>query len=36
MFDGQVPHGPERLGVLPARFLSITVELEVEELTSGR
>jgi transcriptional regulator with XRE-family HTH domain len=28
MFDGQVPHGPEHLSVLPARFLSITVELD--------
>ena len=27
MFDGQVPHGPERLTQLPIRFLSITVEL---------
>ena len=31
MFDGQIPHGPERLSVLPARFLSITVELEPED-----
>lgn len=31
MFDGQTPHGPERLNVLPTRFLSITVELEDEE-----
>jgi transcriptional regulator with XRE-family HTH domain len=31
MFDGQIPHGPERLSVLPARFLSITVELDPEE-----
>jgi transcriptional regulator with XRE-family HTH domain len=36
MFDGQVPHGPEHLSVLPARFLSITVELDVAEPTSGR
>ena len=28
MFDGQIPHGPECLNVLPARYLSITVELE--------
>lgn len=33
MFDGQVPHGPERLNVLPIRFLSITVELELDEGT---
>ena len=26
MFDGEIPHGPERLNALPARFLSITVE----------
>jgi len=31
MFDGQVPHGPERLNVLPIRFLSITVELDLDE-----
>ena len=31
MFDGQVPHGPERLDVLPIRFLSITVELDLDE-----
>jgi transcriptional regulator with XRE-family HTH domain len=31
MFDGHVPHGPERLDHLPARFLSITVELDSEE-----
>ncbi len=31
MFDGQIPHGPERLSVLPARFLSITVELDPED-----
>lgn len=30
MFDGQVPHGPERLDELPARFLSITVELDTD------
>ncbi|MEX2184619.1 MAG: helix-turn-helix domain-containing protein [Chloroflexota bacterium] len=30
MFDGEIPHGPERLNVLPARFLSITVELDAE------
>lgn len=28
MFDGGIPHGPERLDVLPARFLSITVEID--------
>lgn len=33
MFDGQIPHGPEGLNVLPARFLSITVELDPEERT---
>jgi transcriptional regulator with XRE-family HTH domain len=27
MFDGQVPHGPERLIKLPIRFLSITVDV---------
>ncbi len=27
MFDGQVPHGPERLVSLPIRFLSITVDV---------
>jgi transcriptional regulator with XRE-family HTH domain len=27
MFDGQVPHGPERLIKLPIRFLSITVNV---------
>jgi transcriptional regulator with XRE-family HTH domain len=27
MFDGQVPHGPERLIELPIRFLSITVDV---------
>lgn len=31
MFDGQIPHGPERLNVLPARFLSITVELDAAD-----
>jgi len=31
MFDGRVPHGPERLDELPIRFLSITVELEGED-----
>lgn len=31
MFDGRIPHGPERLTTLPARFLSITVELEPDE-----
>jgi transcriptional regulator with XRE-family HTH domain len=36
MFDGHIPHGPERLNVLPARFLSITVELDPEERTAGR
>lgn len=35
MFDGQIPHGPERLNVLPARFLSITVELDVDERTGA-
>lgn len=33
MFDGQVPHGPERLNGLPIRFLSITVELDSEVST---
>ncbi len=36
MFDGRIPHGPERLGVLPARFLSITVELDPEDRPSER
>ncbi len=36
MFDGQVPHGPERLDGLPIRFLSITVELDPEERTGAR
>lgn len=36
MFDGHVPHGPERLNLLPARFLSITVELDPEEGTAER
>ena len=31
MFDGQVPHGPEGLNLLAARFLSITVKLGSEE-----
>ena len=31
MFDGHVPHGPERLDELPIRFLSITVELDPDE-----
>lgn len=31
MFDGRIPHGPERLTTLPARFLSITVELDPDE-----
>lgn len=30
MFDGEIPHGPERLNALPARFLSITVEPDSE------
>lgn len=30
MFDGHVPHGPERLDELPIRFLSITVELDAD------
>jgi transcriptional regulator with XRE-family HTH domain len=30
MFDGRIPHGPEALDVLPIRFLSITVELELD------
>jgi mannose-6-phosphate isomerase-like protein (cupin superfamily) len=30
MFDGQIPHGPERLNELPIKFLSITVELETD------
>lgn len=34
MFDGEIPHGPERLNALPARFLSITVEPDPES-TSG-
>jgi transcriptional regulator with XRE-family HTH domain len=33
MFDGQIPHGPERLNLLPARFLSLTVELDQEKST---
>ncbi len=36
MFDGRIPHGPERLSVLPARFLSITVELDPEDRPSER
>jgi transcriptional regulator with XRE-family HTH domain len=36
MFDGQIPHGPERLNLLPARFLSITVELDPEERPGER
>jgi len=36
MFDGHVPHGPEHLAVLPARFLSITVELDAEERPGER
>jgi len=31
MFDGRIPHGPERLTALPARFLSITVELDPDD-----
>ncbi|HEU0236632.1 MAG TPA: XRE family transcriptional regulator [Candidatus Limnocylindrales bacterium] len=31
MFDGHIPHGPERLDALPIRFLSITVELDADE-----
>jgi transcriptional regulator with XRE-family HTH domain len=36
MFDGHIPHGPEHLAVLPARFLSITVELDPEEAPGER
>lgn len=36
MFDGRIPHGPEGLNLLPARFLSITVELDPEERTGER
>lgn len=36
MFDGQIPHGPEHLNQLPARFLSITVELERDQLPVER
>jgi hypothetical protein len=36
MFDGRVPHGPERLTLLPARFLSITVDLDLEEREAAR
>ncbi len=36
MFDGHIPHGPERLDGLPIRFLSITVELDPEEQTGER
>lgn len=31
MFDGEIAHGPELLSGLPARFLSITVELDPKE-----
>lgn len=30
LFDGRVPHGPEELVGLPSRFLSITVEAEID------
>jgi transcriptional regulator with XRE-family HTH domain len=30
LFDGRVPHGPEELIELPGRFLSITVEAEID------
>jgi mannose-6-phosphate isomerase-like protein (cupin superfamily) len=30
LFDGRVPHGPEELVELPCRFLSITVEAEID------
>ena len=36
MFDGQIPHGPERLNRLPTRFLSITVELDPEDVPGER
>jgi quercetin dioxygenase-like cupin family protein len=36
MFDGHVAHGPEGLDELPARFLSITVELDAEERDTDR
>lgn len=36
MFDGQIPHGPERLNGLPTRFLSITVELDPEDVPGER
>jgi transcriptional regulator with XRE-family HTH domain len=36
MFDGRIPHGPEHLPVLPARFLSITVELDPEDRAGER
>jgi transcriptional regulator with XRE-family HTH domain len=36
MFDGHIPHGPEHLAVLPARFLSITVELDPEDRSGER
>lgn len=36
MFDGRIPHGPERLSLLPARFLSITVELDPEDRPGER
>lgn len=31
MYEGNTPHGPERLNALPIRFLSITVELGTDE-----
>jgi len=31
MFDGGIPHGPERLNRLPIKFLSITIELEGDQ-----
>ncbi|MBF8289518.1 MAG: Transcriptional regulator, MerR family [Chloroflexi bacterium] len=36
MFDGQIPHGPEGLNVLPIRFLSITTELDPDERPGER
>ena len=31
LFDGTVPHGPEALAGLPIRFLSITIDLPVDD-----
>jgi transcriptional regulator with XRE-family HTH domain len=36
MFEGHTPHGPEHLNRLPARFLSITVELDRELSTPSK